>query len=70
MVGKIRGLNCDRGFAFVAPNDGGPDVFLHVSDLIDVDFLEPEMRNREVDFEVQETERGRRAVRARLMTEW
>lgn len=29
--GKIRSWNDDRGFGFIAPSDGGKDVFLHIS---------------------------------------
>lgn len=35
--GKIRSLNADKGFGFIQPAGGGPDLFFHCSS-IDADF--------------------------------
>jgi cold shock CspA family protein len=33
-VGKIRSWNDDRGFGFIAPTGGGPELFFHITALL------------------------------------
>jgi CspA family cold shock protein len=32
-TGTVKFFNAERGYGFIAPEDGGPDMFLHISAL-------------------------------------
>jgi len=64
-TGKIKRLVGDRGFGFISDTDGR-DIFFHQSGLIEVKF--PELtEGQEVEFEIENTEKGPRAVSVRLV---
>lgn len=54
--GKIKFFNESKGFGFIQPVDGGDDVFVHQSGLID--------HVRENDHVEYETERGKKGINA------
>lgn len=58
--GTVVHYDSNRGFGFLAPESGGADVFVHINDLdVDESALKPGAR---VEFEVEETDRGSKAV--------
>lgn len=64
VAGRVVRFDSTRGYGFIAPDDGGEDIFLHVNDL-----LIPEEYVRSglvVEFEVENGERGLKASGIRL----
>lgn len=55
--GTVKFFNNDKGFGFIQPEDGGNDIFVHVSGLKD-DIRE----NDSVSYEVENGKRGLNAV--------
>lgn len=66
MTGSVVQVVNGRGFGFIRDDGGGPDVFVHASQIRGADFkdLSPGCR---VVFEVEPTPRGPRAVDVRLV---
>ncbi len=59
MMGSIKTLT-DKGFGFIAPDNGEKDLFFHASGLMGVAFNELN-RGDKVSFEVEESDKGPRA---------
>ncbi len=57
-TGTVKFFNKEKGFGFLAPEDGGPDVFVHVSTVqrAGIPYLEDDMR---LSFEVVADPKGR-----------
>jgi CspA family cold shock protein len=66
MKGKVSRWLLGRGYGFIKPDDGENDVFVHHSELKGaVDLEEGQM----VEFEVQDSPRGPRAVNVTIIEE-
>ena len=64
--GTVRWFDPDRGFGFLAPEDGSPDVFVHAKELL-VDGGPRVLREGQaVEFEVGEGDRGPQALGVRV----
>lgn len=59
--GAVKFFNADRGFGFIAPDQGGPDVFLHVSSL-SRSGLQPPMDGQRVRFSIRAGKKGPEAA--------
>ncbi len=66
--GKVKFFSADKGFGFIVPDDGTPDVFVHVTALQDagMDML---LADQHVSFEIgTNSKTGRtKAVNLRLL---
>ncbi len=63
-VGKVKWFNDLKGFGFIEPDDGGPDVFAHFS-AIDMDGFKTLKEGSRVTYEVNEGPKGLLAMRIR-----
>ena len=60
--GKVKFFNETKGFGFITPAEGGSDVFVHVSGLVD------EIREGDtVEYDVEKGKRGENALNVKVI---
>lgn len=64
--GKVKWFNAKKGFGFIFPDDGGKDLFVHITN-VQSDSNEPLQDGQAVEFEVAEGKKGPEAVNVRPM---
>ena len=57
-TGTVKWFNTTKGFGFIAPDDGGKDVFVHIS-AVEQAGMTGLADNQKVSFELQEGRDGR-----------
>jgi len=62
--GTVKWFNSEKGFGFIAPDDGGADVFVHFS-AIQADGYRSLDENQRVEFEVTQGQKGPQAENVR-----
>ena len=62
--GTVKWFNSEKGFGFIAPSDGGADVFVHYSEIQGNGFRTLE-ENQKVSFEVGQGQKGPQAMGVR-----
>ncbi len=55
--GTVKWFNADKGYGFIAPDDGGKDLFVHHSD-VKVSGYATLNEGQKVDYEVGEGQKG------------
>jgi len=56
LTGQVKFYDEDRGFGFIKPDDGGPDAFVHATNLVGISELRPGMV---VEYEMTMGTRGK-----------
>lgn len=65
--GKVKFFDTKKGFGFIAPNEGGKDVFVHRNN---VEGLGPNQGledDEAVEYEVEDTPKGKSAINVRSL---
>jgi cold shock protein len=64
--GSVKWFNGEKGFGFIAQDGGGPDVFVHYSQIQGNGFRSLEEGQR-VDFEIGQGQKGPQAQAVRVI---
>jgi CspA family cold shock protein len=62
--GTVKWFNAEKGFGFIAPADGGADVFVHFSAIETQGYRSLE-ENQQVEFEITQGQKGPQASAVR-----
>jgi len=65
-TGKIKKLIRERGFGFISDTDGN-EVFFHQSSVVDTKF-DSLTEEQSVEFEIEKSPKGPRAINVRIST--
>ncbi len=57
-TGTVKFFNTDKGFGFITPDEGGKDIFVHISS-VQNSGLTGLQENQKVTFETEDDNRGK-----------
>lgn len=63
-TGTVKWFNAEKGFGFIAPEDGSPDVFVHFSAISGSGYKSLE-ENQRVEFDSAQGQKGPQAENVR-----
>jgi cold shock protein len=64
--GTVKWFNGEKGFGFITPDGGDPDVFVHFSSIVGSGYRNLE-ENQRVEFEITQGQRGLQASEVRAL---
>ena len=56
-TGTVKWFNSDKGYGFIAPDDGGKDLFVHHSDVKTTGYATLD-EGQKVEFDIEEGQKG------------
>ena len=65
-IGTVKWFNAEKGFGFIAPEDGSPDVFAHYSAIASNGYKSLD-ENQRVEFDVAPGRKGEEAQNVRVI---
>ena len=60
--GTVKWFSNEKGYGFIAPSDGGEDVFVHKSNVAGMGWDDSLRDGEAVEFETERTDRGLSAI--------
>ena len=57
-IGKVKFFNAQKGYGFIAPEDGGNDAFVHIS-AVEKAGMNSLVQDQRVSYELEEDRRGK-----------
>ncbi|MBN2732763.1 MAG: cold shock domain-containing protein [Balneolaceae bacterium] len=65
--GKVKFFDTQKGFGFIAPEDGGKDVFVHRNNVENLGYNQGLEDGEAVEYETEETPKGLSAVNVKSL---
>ncbi|WP_018075679.1 cold-shock protein [Novosphingobium nitrogenifigens] len=60
-IGTVKFFNTDKGFGFIAPDEGGDDSFVHIS-AVERSGMRTLLKDQRVKYELETDKRGKTAA--------
>ena len=60
-IGTVKFFNASKGYGFITPETGGPDIFVHIS-AVERAGMTTLTENQRVSYEVQADNRGKQSA--------
>ncbi len=65
-TGTVKWFNGEKGYGFITPDDGGPDVFVHFSSIAGAGYRNLD-ENQKVECDVTQGPKGAQASNVKVM---